>query len=130
MKSALRIALIYTAVAVLWIVLSDRLVLLFAPNPEWMTTISICKGILYVLVTALLLYLRLTKNLRIAVNLGLLLTLSLLVATPLTAAAHRLCPSCLTRLRRVHIWLGWSALVLVILTILSGLITAGVVHPP
>ncbi|HEY3271269.1 MAG TPA: ATP-binding protein [Geothrix sp.] len=53
---AARIALTYALISGAWILLSDRLVEALAPDPAWMTTLSILKGWAFVAVTALLLF--------------------------------------------------------------------------
>lgn len=52
----LKIASIYAVIGCLWILFSDRAVGLFTRDPEMFTRISITKGWVYVLLTALLLY--------------------------------------------------------------------------
>ena len=56
-RAALRIALIYAVVALVWIFASDRLLLLLSMRPETLAELQTWKGSLFVLVTALLLYL-------------------------------------------------------------------------
>ncbi len=56
-RTAWRIALIYAVVALLWIFTSDRLLLLLSMEPETLAELQSWKGSLFVLVTALLLYL-------------------------------------------------------------------------
>lgn len=56
-NGALRIAAIYAVVAGLWVLFSDELLGAFVPEPRLFARISIFKGWLFVLVTALLLYL-------------------------------------------------------------------------
>ena len=56
-RAALRIALIYAVVALVWIFASDRLLLLLSMQPETLAELQTWKGSLFVLVTALLLYL-------------------------------------------------------------------------
>jgi PAS domain S-box-containing protein len=53
---AAKIALTYAVLSGLWILLSDRLVQALAPDPGWMTGLSILKGWVFVTVTALLLF--------------------------------------------------------------------------
>lgn len=53
---SLRISGIYLVTGVLWILLSDKLAAQIAPSPEMLTTISIYKGWMYVIVTSILLY--------------------------------------------------------------------------
>lgn len=52
----MRITLIYAIIGILWILLSDRLVGALVTDPRLVTTLSIAKGWLYVLLTAWLLY--------------------------------------------------------------------------
>ena len=54
---AAKIALVYAAISALWILLSDRLVQVVAPDAAWMTGLSILKGWVFVAVTATLLFL-------------------------------------------------------------------------
>lgn len=56
-----RIALLYAAFAALWIFTSDKLLALVMPDPELIVRISMFKGLAFVLVTALLLYLLVRK---------------------------------------------------------------------
>ena len=53
---AARIALTYALISGVWILLSDRLVQIVAPDPAWMTTLGILKGWAFVTVTAFLLF--------------------------------------------------------------------------
>ncbi|WP_257313015.1 two-component system sensor histidine kinase NtrB [Geothrix fuzhouensis] len=53
---AAKIALTYALIAGVWILLSDRLVQVLAPDPAWMTGLGILKGWVFVAVTATLLY--------------------------------------------------------------------------
>ena len=55
-RVALKIAAIYALTGCLWIVFSDRAVGLFTSDPDMITSISIAKGWVYVLLTAMLLY--------------------------------------------------------------------------
>jgi len=55
-KVPLKIAAIYALIGCLWILFSDRAVKLLSSDPETIVTISIVKGWLYVLFTAILLY--------------------------------------------------------------------------
>ncbi len=55
-SAALRISLIYAAVAALWIFLSDRMLETLAMAPDWMTRLQTYKGWAFVAFTALLLY--------------------------------------------------------------------------
>jgi len=52
----LKIVAVYALTGCLWIVFSDRAVSLLTSDPEMITAISIAKGWLYVLLTAILLY--------------------------------------------------------------------------
>ena len=52
---ALRIALGYAVVATVWILVSDRLMELLFPDPQWLLRVGTYKGVAFVLVTALLL---------------------------------------------------------------------------
>jgi PAS domain S-box-containing protein len=56
-RAVLRIVLIYASIAALWIYLSDEAVGLFVSDPATMVRIAEFKGLLFVAVTALLLYL-------------------------------------------------------------------------
>ncbi|WP_243302539.1 two-component system sensor histidine kinase NtrB [Geothrix oryzisoli] len=53
---AAKVALGYALLSAVWILLSDRLVQALAPNPAWMTILSILKGWAFVAVTATLLF--------------------------------------------------------------------------
>lgn len=53
---AAKVALTYAGFAALWILLSDRAVQALAPDPAWMTALSILKGWVFVGVTATLLF--------------------------------------------------------------------------
>ena len=53
---AAKVALLYAGLSGLWILLSDRAVEALAPNPAWMTGLSILKGWAFVAVTATLLF--------------------------------------------------------------------------
>src|SRR6266540_2103766 len=55
-RGAFKIAGIYLLIGSLWILLSDRLAERIALNKEMLTTLSLYKGLGYVLVTALPLY--------------------------------------------------------------------------
>lgn len=55
LRSAFRIAAIYLVIGALWILLSDLVVDLFVNDPELKMTLSIAKGWVYVLVTAVIL---------------------------------------------------------------------------
>ncbi len=54
--TALRIVLIYAAVALLWILFSDNVARALFPDPDLLTRVESIKGALFVLVTSLLLY--------------------------------------------------------------------------
>ena len=62
-RVARRTAMAYLLVAALWILLSDRAVMLLTSDPHVIEWLSISKGWLFVLVTAALLYLALRKQL-------------------------------------------------------------------
>lgn len=62
MKSAIRITLVYLAVASLWILLSDRAVALFTEDVASLTLYSSIKGLFYVSVTGLMLFLMIRKE--------------------------------------------------------------------
>jgi len=61
-KDSLKIALIYFIAAGIWIVFSDRAVLMIFDDPETISFVQTYKGLLFVLVTSLLLYLALKKR--------------------------------------------------------------------
>lgn len=61
-NAALRIALIYASFSVLWILFSDQILLYFIRNAEIMTKIQMIKGWFFVLITALLIYFLLRKE--------------------------------------------------------------------
>lgn len=61
-NAALRIALIYASFSVLWILFSDQILLYFIRNAEIMTKIQMIKGWFFVLITALLVYFLLRKE--------------------------------------------------------------------
>jgi len=54
--AALRVALIYAAFSVLWILFSDQLLLLFVSDLQLMTRIQMIKGWAFVLMTSLIIY--------------------------------------------------------------------------
>ena len=56
MKSAIRITLIYVVFSSLWILLSDKAVLLVSDNPDLMTFYSSVKGLFFVVTTGALLF--------------------------------------------------------------------------
>lgn len=56
-SAVLKIVLVYTVLAALWILFSDRLLELFIEQPEQMTVLQSVKGVFFVLATAALLYL-------------------------------------------------------------------------
>jgi diguanylate cyclase (GGDEF)-like protein/PAS domain S-box-containing protein len=55
-RGALRIALVYFVIGSLWIFVSDAAITLLGLKPEETQTVSIIKGILYVVVTALVIF--------------------------------------------------------------------------
>ncbi len=55
-RAALRIVIIYAAVAAAWIYCSDTIVGVFVRNPATMVRIAVAKGFLFIVVTAVLLY--------------------------------------------------------------------------
>lgn len=55
-KKAFCIAAIYAAAGLLWIVLSDRIVISFTDDPDLISRYQTVKGFLFVLVTAVLVY--------------------------------------------------------------------------
>ncbi|HNY22080.1 MAG TPA: EAL domain-containing protein [Treponemataceae bacterium] len=55
-RTALKIALIYLAFSVFWIFFSDSLLALMVQTPDLITQISIAKGIVFVLMSALIIY--------------------------------------------------------------------------
>ncbi|MCA9427635.1 MAG: PAS domain S-box protein [Candidatus Omnitrophica bacterium] len=63
-KIYLRVPLIYAGIGVLWILFSDRVLLLIVEDTEELTRLQIFKGWFYVGVTALLLYLLLRREVR------------------------------------------------------------------
>ena len=56
-RTTLKIVLFYTVIACLWIYFSDTLAALFITDPALLTKAQTVKGWLYVIVTAVLLYL-------------------------------------------------------------------------
>ncbi|MCX7672245.1 MAG: HAMP domain-containing histidine kinase [Thiobacillaceae bacterium] len=62
--AALRIALVYAAVAAVWIVSSDALLGLLAPAVSWFVDVSISKGLAFVAITAGLLYVLIRRQLQ------------------------------------------------------------------
>jgi PAS domain S-box-containing protein len=65
MRAEVRIALIYAAIGILWILFSDALsILIFGSNPMLLTIVQANKGIFYVVATALLLYSLLSYELK------------------------------------------------------------------
>lgn len=62
-KAALRISLIYTAVAALWVLFSDRLLEALIPELDQLTTWQTLKGLSFVVVTTLLIYYLLRQEL-------------------------------------------------------------------
>ncbi|MCB0016136.1 MAG: PAS domain-containing protein [Anaerolineales bacterium] len=62
-KAALRISLIYTAIAALWVLLSDRLLKAFIPELDQLTIWQTLKGLGFVVITTLLIYFLLRQEL-------------------------------------------------------------------
>lgn len=58
----LRIALTYAVVALLWILFSDQLIILFVQDPVVLTRLQTIKGFLFVIATALALYVVVRSN--------------------------------------------------------------------
>jgi PAS domain S-box-containing protein len=56
-RSAARVAALYLVLATLWILGSDQILALVAADPQWQHWLGTAKGLVYVLLTALLLYL-------------------------------------------------------------------------
>lgn len=56
-QAALKIALIYAACGLLWILFSDTVTNLFISKPETLTFVSMIKGWIYVLITGIIIYL-------------------------------------------------------------------------
>ena len=70
-RVSLKIVAIYALIGCLWILLSDKAIWLFTADHATISAISIVKGLLYVLLTALLLYFlieRYTAQIRLAEN--------------------------------------------------------------
>jgi len=65
MRSAYRIAGLYALLASLWIVLSDNLISSLFKNAAMVTLLSSAKGVLFVIVTSLLLFVTIKGELRI-----------------------------------------------------------------
>lgn len=63
-KIALKIAVIYGAVAALWILFSDQILLLFSADAQQLTQMQSVKGWSYVFLTALLLFFLLEREIR------------------------------------------------------------------
>lgn len=61
----LKIAAIYASIGCLWILFSDRAVAMFVTDPAMVTIISIAKGWIYVLLTAMLLYWLIRRHLAV-----------------------------------------------------------------
>jgi len=57
-----RIVIIYAAVSFLWIYFSDTLLGLFVRDPQLITTISLFKGLAFIFITAILLYLFIRRD--------------------------------------------------------------------
>jgi hypothetical protein len=63
MKSvALKLTIIYIGVGVLWILFSDKITVALAPDISELLWFQTVKGVSYVLLTGLLLYLLITQN--------------------------------------------------------------------
>lgn len=60
---ARRITVLYIAVGSLWILLSDRLILLLTDDPDMLTSLQMYKGWFYVAVTGILLYYLIKRDL-------------------------------------------------------------------
>src|SRR6266568_4806384 len=58
---ALRVSLLYAGVSTVWIFASDRLLALLLRDPDRIAAVSSAKGALFVVVTASLLYLLLSR---------------------------------------------------------------------
>lgn len=65
MKSAFRITFVYLAVASLWILLSDRAIALFTDDVAALTAYSSAKGLFYVTVTSLMLFIMIRKEIAV-----------------------------------------------------------------
>jgi PAS domain S-box-containing protein len=63
-RTAFKVTLIYSLISALWILLSDRLLGLLVTDQELLTSISIMKGWLFVIVTAALLYWLIDRDVR------------------------------------------------------------------
>jgi len=61
--SALKIALIYFVISIIWIIASDQLLSLTVGNHQLFTTLAMFKGSLFVVVTAVLIYFLVYRNL-------------------------------------------------------------------
>lgn len=61
--SALKIALIYFVISIIWIIASDQLLNLTVGNRQLFTTLAMFKGSLFVVVTAVLIYFLVYRNL-------------------------------------------------------------------
>ena len=62
-RTAMRIAALYAAIAGLWILLSDQLLLLISSNPAFLTRASMVKGGVFVFITSLLLFVLIRRSL-------------------------------------------------------------------
>jgi hypothetical protein len=62
--TAAKVALLYGGIAGLWILFSDRMLYLLAVDPKFMSWLQSIKGWLFVLVTSVILYLTLRRELR------------------------------------------------------------------
>ena len=63
MKSALKITLVYAAFASLWIILSDRIIAAWVDDIRTLTFLSSVKGLFYVTITSLMLFLMIRREL-------------------------------------------------------------------
>lgn len=63
----MRIVLVYLVTGILWILLSDKLMGILAPSPEFITRVSLIKGLFWIAATALALYFMVRAEMR-AVN--------------------------------------------------------------
>lgn len=63
-KPALKISLVYAVFSLLWIIFSDTLLLFFVKNPELLTQIQIVKGWFFVIVSAMIIYFLLLREMR------------------------------------------------------------------
>ena len=63
-RTALRVSLLYAAIAAVWILCSDRMLVAFVSDPAVIGRLAIYKGWVFVIVTALLLYFTLRGQLQ------------------------------------------------------------------